>query len=107
MDTSRDKIPLTSQERRILADLEDRAGRSDPKLARSLTVGSLPWCARLGARRVEAISVMLLFAVGMAVMFATFTRWPIIAAVGLVLQAVALKLVLDRRATRVGGASRR
>ena len=40
MDTSRDRITLTSQERSVSADLEVRAGRSDPKLARSLTVGS-------------------------------------------------------------------
>jgi hypothetical protein len=107
MDTSRDRITLTSQERSVSADLEVRAGRSDPKLARSLTVGSHRGWARLRVRRDGDVAVLLLFAFGMVVMLATFARWPIVGAVGLVVQAIALNLVLARWASRIGGATRR
>ena len=42
MDASRDKITLTSEELRILAELEQRASNVDPKLRLSLT-GSPRW----------------------------------------------------------------
>ncbi len=100
MDASRDRITLTSEELRILADLERRAIHVDPKLHSSLTAGSrMDW---LHSRRFRDIASVLLFPVGIAIMLATFTRWPVVAAIGIMLQAIALRNVLVRWAPRVG-----
>ena len=107
MDTSRERITLTNEERRLLAELEARARHFHPELARSLTVGSPTWRARLRSHRVGRIAAIVLFSVGVALMLATFARWPIIAAVGVVLQVIALILVLARWAPRAGAAGRR
>jgi hypothetical protein len=100
MDASRDRITLTSEELRILAELEHRASNVDPKLELSLTVGSrLAW---LHTRRCRDVASILLFCVGIALMLATFTTWPIVAAIGVILQVIALKRVSARWAPGVG-----
>ena len=98
---------MTSEERRVLADLEDRTRQVDPQLARSLRGGTPRLRARLRSRRVGGVAAALVLSVGIAMMLATFTRWPIVAVVGVVLQVVALKLVLARWAPWVGATFRR
>ena len=94
MDTSRDRITLTSEELRILADLEDRASKADPKLELSLTVGSrMAW---LRSRRLRDIAWISVFSVGIALMLATFATRPIVAAIGVIVQATALRRFLAR-----------
>jgi Protein of unknown function (DUF3040) len=107
MDSSRERITLTNEERRLLAELEKQARHFHPELARSLTVGSPTWRARLRSHRVGDIAAIVVFSVGVALMLATFARWPIIASVGVVLQVMALTVGLARWAPRVGAAFRR
>ena len=100
MDGSRDRIALTSEELRILADLEHRDSNVDPKLELSLTVGSrMAW---LHSRRFRDTAWILLFWLGIALMLATFTTWPIVAAIAVIVQAIGLKRLLARWAPGVG-----
>ena len=99
MDTPRD-ITLTSEERRILAVLEDRAGCDDPNLELSLTTGSRT--ARLHSRRIVDIAAVLVFMAGVVLMLVTFAEWPIVAVVGVVVQGIALWVMAARWAPRVG-----
>ena len=94
MDGSRDRIALTSEELRILADLEHRDSNVDPKLELSLTVGS--HSAWLHSRRFRDTAWILLFWLGIALMLATFTTWPIVAAIAVIVQAIGLKRLLAR-----------
>ena len=105
MDNPRDSITLTSEERRILAVLEDRLGSDDPKLGLSLTTGSRT--SRLHPHRIVDIAAVLLFLAGVALMLVTFAERPVVGVVGVVAQAIALWVIFARWAPRIGVAVRR
>jgi hypothetical protein len=94
MGISNDGAALTSDEQRLLARLEDRAGRDNPRLHTALTVGSRR--VRLRSRRAGDVAAVLLLLAGTALMISTFAIWPLGGVLGVVIQAVALWLVVSR-----------
>jgi hypothetical protein len=100
MATSHDKVILTADERRVLAALEEAAGHNDLRRRLSLTVAAR--AARLRSPRSSASRSVLLFVAGVALMVATFTRWPAVAVVGVAAQATALWWGLTLLAPRMG-----
>jgi VIT1/CCC1 family predicted Fe2+/Mn2+ transporter len=94
MGKSNDGVALTAEEQRLLAGLEDRAGRDAPRLHTALTVGSRT--ARLRSGRAGDIAVIVLLLAGAALMIATFAIWPLVGVVGVVIQAIALWLLASR-----------
>lgn len=100
MDTSHDKVILTTEERRILAVLEEGTGRRD--LHRRLSLTAATCAARLRSSRRRPAGTVLLFVAGVALMVATFTRWPAVAVIGVVVQAGALWSGLTLLAPHIG-----
>jgi hypothetical protein len=94
MGTSNDGVALSLEERRLLAGLENRTGRDDPKFHTALTARSRT--ARLRSRRARDLAAVLLLLSGVALMIATFAVWPLVGALGVVIQAIALWLVVSR-----------
>jgi hypothetical protein len=94
MSKSNDGVALTLEEQRSLAGLEDRADRNDPKLHTALKAGSRT--ARFRFRRAGDLAAVLLLVAGAALMVATFATWPLVGALGVAVQAVALWLVASR-----------
>jgi VIT1/CCC1 family predicted Fe2+/Mn2+ transporter len=96
---------LSLEEQRLLAGLEDRTGRDDPKFQTALTAGSRR--TRLHSRRARDMAAVLLLLVGAALMIATFAIWPLVGAVAIVIQAIALSLVVSRWGPVVAASVRR
>lgn len=105
MGVTHNKIRLTNQERRALAVLEDRAIIDDSGLDRALRAGlgagPLRWS------RAQDLATALMFLLGAGVMLATFTRWPVAALSGLVVQVAAVWAGLARIGELVGSRARR
>jgi len=94
MSRSNDGVALTLEEQRSLAGLEQRADRDDPRLHTALGAGSRT--ARFRSRRAGAIAPVLLLLAGAALMLATLAVWPLVGALGVVIQAIALWLAALR-----------
>jgi hypothetical protein len=88
MDTSHDKVTLTGEERHILAALEEAAGRHGLHHRLSLTLAAR--ATGLRSSRLRHEGTVLLFVAGVALMVATFTRWPAVAVLDVAMQACAL-----------------
>jgi hypothetical protein len=57
---------------------------------------SAGWLSRLCSRRARDIAAVVLFVAGAALMIATFAAWPLLGAVGVVIQAIAVWAVVSR-----------
>jgi hypothetical protein len=100
MDTSRDKVILTTEERRILAVLEKATGHQALRRRLSMTVAKRS--LRLRSPRRRLAGTVLLFITGAALMVATFTQWPAVAVIGAAVQACALWRGLTLLAPHIG-----
>jgi hypothetical protein len=96
---------MTAEERRILAGLEGLAGEDDH--GRWFAIVPRVRVARLYARRYRGRGMALVFSSGAVLMVVTFTRWPVVAVAGAVVQVVALSLWLARSRPRLVALSRR
>jgi hypothetical protein len=99
MDTSHDRVVLTSEEHRILAILDDSSGHNGRRFRVLMALTART--AGLRSRRIRDAGAVLLFLGGAAIMVGTFTRWLPVAAVGVVMQGCALWWALTRLAPRV------
>jgi hypothetical protein len=99
MDTSHDRVALTVEERRILAVLDEAAGHNGRRLRVLMALAART--AGLRSQKFRDGGAVLLFLGGAAIMVGTFTRWPLVAVIGVVMQASALWWALTRLAPRV------
>jgi uncharacterized membrane protein YjdF len=82
-------MPLDDRERRILEEIERQFYEEDPKLVETVRRTSL---ATIGRRNLRRSVVGLV--VGLALMLATFVRYPLIAVVGFGLMVVSAWFVV-------------
>jgi hypothetical protein len=99
MDTSHDKVILTTDERRILAALEQAA--SHRALHRRLLLTAAACTSHLQSSRMRHAATVLLFVAGATLMVATFTRWPAVALIGVAMQAGAVRWALTLLAPHI------
>lgn len=93
-------MPLDERERRILEEIERQFYEEDPKLFQTVRNTSLVTVARRNVRRASVGLVL-----GLVVMLATFTRYPLVALVGfgvMVISAWVLVTTFRRRSVGQG-----
>ncbi|MDP8959239.1 MAG: DUF3040 domain-containing protein [Actinomycetota bacterium] len=93
-------MPLDERERRILEEIERQFYEEDPKLVETVRKTSL---ATVGRRNLRRATVGLIL--GVAVMLATFMRYPLIALLGFGLMVASAWFVVTTLKRRTGQGS--